>query len=67
MTVDPQLSADGRRWVDDPKGASVLPAGDSGITVRQRQFGGWSRLVFDLPDADGTDERRVDIYLPAKE
>jgi len=64
VPLTPQLSADGRRWVDDTDAATVLPAGVTDIAVRQRHFGGWSRLVLDLPSVEGP---RIDIYLSAKE
>src|SRR5699024_3470457 len=65
ISLGGQLSADGRRWVDDPEARSVLAAGVVDHAVRQRHFGGWARLVLALPE--GSDKPRVDIYLAAKE
>ena len=59
-----QISPDGMRWVDEGTTLALPTAPDAVTFVRVTHFGGWLRLVGELPD----DARlTVIVYLVLKE
>lgn len=59
--VRAEISADGQRWVGTEDHA-VLSAGQTGLALPVRHFGGWLRLAVD----GSSTNPELDIYLALK-
>ncbi|MBI3972660.1 MAG: hypothetical protein HY332_15390 [Chloroflexi bacterium] len=65
LWVRAQISADGRRWIDDERLPGISQAGN--YRLRLTHFGNWLRLVGETEGLSGDEHFVIDTYWVFKE